>query len=446
MSDRKPILTPETLFSRESLWQSWLDVEAALARAQAEIGMIPEWAAADITANAHIERIGAKALQASIEETMAPILSLTRLLSERSGKGGDYVHWGATTQNVMQTGRLLLMRQAHHEILSQLQRIFTLLGGLAEEHADTPMVARTNRRHALPITFGFKVASWIEELSRTYQRLSETEARVFRLPFGGAVGAMHTFGSQGRALSAILARELDMGEMLVPSRVVNDLFVEYVVGISLLAMTIERVALELYTLMEEEISEVSEVLAKGVVGSSTMPHKVNPKRVVGVIATCARLRALAAPAMEAGRPSHEADAAANGLLAQVTEDSCRMGWELTRNFTNLLEQLVVHPERMLANLEMSGPALASENLMMALAAHTGRNRAHDIIHHVIEQAGGKNIGEALANDPQISGELSAWRIAALLDATAYTGESAPIAREAALLGQTLAKEIEQRFK
>jgi 3-carboxy-cis,cis-muconate cycloisomerase len=256
---------------------------------------------------------------------------------------------------------------------------------------------------------------------------------------------MHTYGGEGQALSKALARELQLGEMLVPSRVVNDLFVEYIVGISMMAMSIERIAQELYTLMEEEISEVSEVLAKGVVGSSTMPHKVNPKRVVGVIAICTRLRALAAPAMEAGRPSHEGDSASNQILSGVIEDACRLGWELTRNFATLLENLAVHPDRMRKNLAIAGPALASENLMMALAPHTGRSKAHDIIHHVIEDAAGLSIGHALTSDPQIRAHFSSEEIADLLDATAYTGESERMAREAAELSRSLQAGLQQRF-
>lgn len=433
--------TPETLFSQEAVWQSWLDVEAALARAQANIGMIPAWAAEDISANAFLDRIGTDALKASIKETMAPVLSLTRLLVERSGKSGDYVHWGATTQNVMQTGNLLIMRKAHQQILGQLCKVFESLATLADEHADTPMAGRTNRRHALPITFGFKVAGWIEELCRAHERLAQIETRTFCLPFGGAVGAMHSYGKQGRALSSALAKELNLGELLVPSRVVNDLFVDYVLGISMLAMSIERIALELYTLMEEEIGEISEQLAKGVVGSSTMPHKVNPKRVVKVIANCTRLRALAAPAMEAGRPSHEADASANYLLTSVIDDACRLGWELTTSFANLLERITVNKERMAKNLKLSGPAMASENLMMALAPHIGRNRAHDIIHHVIEDTPGDDITTNLANHPEIASHLTTERVTELLNVSNYTGDSEHIARDAARLSRTTANAL-----
>jgi adenylosuccinate lyase len=165
-------LTPETLFARDTLWQSWLDVESALARAQARLGMIPEWAAADITSAADLEKLNREALAANAARTLAPILSLTRSLAAAAGKAGDYVHWGATTQNVMQTGRILLMREADRSIRAALAHATERMGDLAREHAHTLMAGRTNRQHALPITFGFKVAGWIEEMDRNEARLS----------------------------------------------------------------------------------------------------------------------------------------------------------------------------------------------------------------------------------------------------------------------------------
>lgn len=442
--NNKPMnqIPPENLSAQSTHWQSWLDVEAALARAQARIGMIPEWAAEAISQNATLDKIGEDKLRASIEETMAPIMSLTRLLAERSGQAGDYVHWGATTQNVMQTGRLLVLRRVHQRIFGDLSRTMDRLSELADTHAETPMVGRTNRRHALPITFGFKVAGWIEELARATERLNEIRERVFRLPFGGAVGAMHAYGTQGKAVCTALAAELELDELLVPGRAVNDLFIEYIMGISLLAMSIERVSQELYLLMEEEISEVSETFSKQVVGSSTMPHKVNPKRVVKVIALCARVRALAAPAMESGRPTHEGDSAANSLLSSILDDTSSLGCELTTRFANLLDLIEVHPDNMQANLALTGEALASENLMMGLAAKIGRSRAHDMVHDVIVACHGQDIGSALANDADIKRQLDPETISELLDFRRYTGDSAHIARQAATMGRQVSRALQ----
>ena len=325
MLHKNMTLTPDTIFARSTQWQTWLDVEAALARVQGDIGMIPNWAAAKITAAAHLDVIGYDALEDDIARTMAPVLSLTRLLGNAAGDAGDYVHWGATTQNVMQTGRILLMRQADRAIRKQLA-LAARTGKLAHDEADTMMIGRTNRQNALPITFGFKVASWITELDRTEARLSDAARRLFVLPFGGAIGAMQSFGDQGRELNKRLAAELELAEMLLPGRAINDVFAEYLVQLSMLGMCIERVMTEAYTLIGQDYGELGERLDDGTIGSSTMPQKVNPKYVVPVAAQATQLRGCAATALETGRTSHEGDPLSNQILYAVLDQAIPLAW------------------------------------------------------------------------------------------------------------------------
>lgn len=426
-------LTPDTVFARDTLWQSWLDVEAALARAQADLGIIPAWAADDITAAADVNKLGRDALDADVRRTMAPILSLTRLLGQAAGKAGDYVHWGATTQNVMQTGRLLLLREANREIRVNLARAVKRMGALATQHAATPMAGRTNRQHALPITFGFKIAGWIEEMERAEARLSDATTRMLALPFGGAVGAMHAFGSRGRDLNRHLAAKLGLRELLVPGRTANDLFAEYVVQLALLAMTVERIMTEAYTLMTDEIGEVTELLDKGTVGSSTMPQKINPKYVVRSIALAAELRSFAAPALETGRSSHEGDSVANHLLSSVLDRAVPLAWRMSESFAETLTRLTPNPDRMAENLSRSKGAINAENLMMALAPMVGRAEAHDIVHHVLETGSVSD----LATTQDITAHLSSVEITNALDPASYTGDSEVIALEAARLATDL---------
>lgn len=436
-------LTPETLFSRHVLWQSWLDVEAALARAQGRLGMIPEWAAIQISAAADIDRLDSEALAADVARTMAPILSLTRFLAAAAGPAGDYVHWGATTQNVMQTGRILLMRQSDRAMRQRLAEATECLGRLARDHASTLMAGRTNRQHALPITFGFKVAGWIEEMGRAEERLSAACARLMSLPFGGAVGAMHAYGTAGRALNQAMAAELGLRELLVPGRTVNDLFADYLVQLSLLAMTVERIMAELYRLMAEEIGEIAERLDVGTVGSSTMPQKVNPKHVVRVIAQAIELRGLAGPALETGRCVHEGDAVSNQLLSSLLDTAVPLAWRMADGFADTLRRIIVVPQRMRENLHRSDGTITSENLMMALAPLLGRAEAHDIVHHALEQALARGITatEALCTDAAISAHLSPDAIAAALDPVTYTGDSAIIAGQAAELSVDIARRL-----
>lgn len=433
-------LTPETLFANDTLWQSWLDVEAALARAQADLGMIPDWAAVAITKAAKLDTLGREAMANDVKRTMAPILSLTRLLGKAAGKAGDYVHWGATTQNVMQTSRILLIRDADMAIRTNLARAVTRLGQLARDGAETLMAGRTNRQHALPITFGFKVAGWIEEMDRAEARLSDAATRLFALPFGGAVGAMHAYGGQGRALNRKLAADLGLRELLVPGRTVNDLFAEYILQLALLAMSIERIMTECYALMAEEIGELSEVLDEGTVGSSTMPQKVNPKFVVHTIAEAIELRGLATPALETGRSSHEGDAVANHLLASVLNTAIPLAWRLSDSFAETLSRITPCPDRMAQNLAHSGGSITAEGLMMTLAPHVGRAHAHDIVHHALEVGG----PQSLQNDPAITAHLSSAEIVAALDPAGYLGDSVAIAHAAADLATDLAQRLTTR--
>lgn len=436
-------LSPETLFSPRMLWQAWLDVEVALAHAQAELEIIPAWAAEGIAAVADVDALGLEALEDESRRTRAPIHALTRVVTARAGRAGGYVHWGATTQNVMQTGRLLLMRRAQAQVSAHLAGALDRLAELAETHADTQMIGRTNRRHALPISFGFKVAGWIEELDRAVDRLSTMERRVFVLPFGGAVGAMHAFDGQGREINRRMALRLGLGELLVPGRAVNDLFTDYIVTVALLATTVERIARELYGLMTEEIGEVSETLDVDVVGSSTMPHKINPKLVVHVIAMAADLRATASPAMEGALTANEGDAAANHLIARLLDHACPLAWRLARSFEELCRIIAPLPDRMTGNLLRSGPHPASERLMMRLAAELGHLQAHDIVHDILATAGPDLAATArrVAALPQLDGRLSEEDARAALDPTTYLGESARIARDAAGLGRALAARL-----
>ena len=429
--------TPDSIFARSSQWQAWLDVEAALARAQADIGMIPDWAADKISAAAQLDVIGYDALVADIGRTMAPVLSLTRLLAKAAGDAGDYVHWGATTQNVMQTGRILLLRTADKAIRQHLAGAATRLGQLAEDEAETMMIGRTNRQHALPITFGFKVAGWITELDRAEARLTDAAKRLFVLPFGGAIGAMHAYGPQGREVNQRLAAALELREMLVPGRTMNDVFAEYLLQLSLLAMFVERVMTEAYTLIGGDYAELGERLEAGAVGSSTMPQKVNPKYVVPVAAHAAQLRGTSALALESGRTSHEGDPLSNQVLAATLDQAVPLAWRMCAGFAEALDRLIVRRDVMADKLAGVGSAVCAENLMMTLAPLVGRGRAHDIVHHALE-AGGP---AALYNNPEISRHLSVSDIEAALDPTNYLGDSASIAREAAQLAVSIATRL-----
>jgi 3-carboxy-cis,cis-muconate cycloisomerase len=433
-------MTPDTLFSPTNLWQSWLDVEVALAQAQADLGIIPAWAAEGIAEVAKVSILGFDTLEAEAARTRAPIHALTRVLSDRAGRAGNYVHWGATTQNVMQTGRILLMRKSQGKLSYHMANAIIRLADLAETHSGTPMIGRTNRRHALPISFGFKVAGWIEELDRAVARLTAMEGRVFVLPFGGAVGAMHAFEGRGLEINRLMAANLGLRELLVPGRAVNDIFADYTAQIALWATTVERIARELYAMMAEEVEEVTETLGDGVVGSSTMPHKVNPKHVVQLIAMAADLRSAAMPAMEGALTINEGDAAANHLIVRILDRVCPLAWKLSLGFDGLCGVIQPWPMRMAQNLEKSGAQSASERLMMMIARDLGHSQAHDLLHDILAKPNldRETIAAEVVALPDLNGRISLETARAALDPQTYLGDSARIAQAGAALGRDLA--------
>jgi len=451
MNNQSSVMRPSKaeirdLFSQRSLWQAWLDIEAALAETQAELGVIPTAAAWEIRHKASFDHIDAQRLGEDMERTRAPIVSLVRALAKAcDGDAGGYVHWGATTQNVMQTGRTMLMQRAHRAFMMRFADVLEKLAGLADEGACMLMAGRTNNRHALPITFGFKVAGWIDEMLRHRDRLTGAEPRIFMSLWGGAVGAMHAFGEQGPEINRRLSRRLGLQAMAVPSRAATDQFTEYVMILAMLSASFTKIARELYTLMADEFAEVFEDLGEDVVGSSTMPQKVNPKITVQVIALAARLRSQVPLALEAMQPTHEGDAANNQMLSALIDTVCPLAYELITAMEELLGCIRLAPERMRANLAASGPFIVAEHAMMVLAPAIGRTRAHDLMHHAVAKATleGSVLTDLLLRDHAVRDAIGEQAIRAALDPASYTGQCEEMARAQAACAREAVAQIHE---
>src|SRR2546422_7206241 len=247
------------LFTEDARFQSWLDVEAALAEAQAELGIIPERAAREIVSKAHLKYLDLAAVRAGLAKTGHPLVPLVWALDRAcDGDAGGYVHWGATTQNVTQTGLLLQARRAHDIFLRQLAAILTALADLAERTKGVLLPGRTHGQHAVPATFGFKVAVWIDELCRHVERLRGCEGRVFVAMLGGGAGTLASLGELGLATQDRMAARLGMRAMTMPARTIGDHQAEYVMLLGMLAAFNDTAAPEIYTLMKQEFGEVEE--------------------------------------------------------------------------------------------------------------------------------------------------------------------------------------------
>lgn len=412
------------LFTETSRYQSWLDVEVALAQAQAELGVIPPQAAAEIERKAHVSNLDLERVRAGLARTGHPLVPLVWELDRVcEGDAGGYVHWGATTQNITQTGQLLQVRRAHHIFLQQLATILNTLADLAEQTKDALLPGRTHGQHAVPATFGYKVAVWIDELCRHVERLRGCEGRVFVAMLGGGAGTLASLGEIGLALQDGMAARLNMGTMPVPARTLGDHQAEYVTLLGLLAATCSKIGREIYTLMKQEFGELEEPVPPGTVGSSTMPQKRNPKLSQDIVAAAAQIRALVPLALEAMQTEHEADRTTSVMMNRAITEACMLTGDMLQRLVSLFSGLQVFPERMRRNLDLSGGLIMAEALMLELGKEIGRQRAHDVIYEAAQASVTQErpFRELLAEDPHVTRRLKPEEIEALLDPAQYTG-------------------------
>ena len=432
------------LFTRNALWQSWLDVEAALAVAEADLGMIPAEAAAEIGRKAQLSLLDIGRIEDGLRVTGHPLVPIIWELDRIcAGDAGGYIHWGATTQNITQTGQILQLRKTHGILLSQLARLLDGYAALAERTRDYVMAGRTHGQHAVPATFGYKVAVWIDELVRHVERLRQCEPRLFVAMLGGGAGTLASFGPEGRRVQDRLAQELGLNSMAVPSRVLLDHIAEYVMVLSMLASTGTRIAREIYTLMKEEFAEVEEPVSPGTVGSSTMPQKRNPKLSQDIITLSAMIRAQVPLALESMQAEHEADRAITNIAGRAVEQACAQAGDMLERLVMLAEGMQVFPERMRQNLDLSGGLIMSETLMLELGRTIGRQRAHDVIYELAQEAATSDrpFRELLAAQPDVSSRLSSEELDRLLDPLNHIGQCREMADEQAAVGRRVAAEL-----
>jgi 3-carboxy-cis,cis-muconate cycloisomerase len=432
------------LYRLENRWQAWLDVEAALAKAQAELGIIPNEAAAAIAKAAHYELLDRARLDEGFARTGHTIVPLVWELSRVVGEQhGGWVHWGATTQNITQTGDLLVLRQAHGIFLRQIADALDAAASLAERGAEMPIAGRTHGQHAVPATFGYKVAVWIDELIRHVERLQQAAPRIFVAMLGGGAGTYASLGELGPKVQAGIGRHLGFGSMRVPSRVLLDHLAENICLLGMLAASCGRIGREIYTLMKTEFGEVEEPVPPGTVGSSTMPQKRNPKLCQDIIAAAAEIRAIVPLGLEAMMTEHEADRTTSLMMDSAESRACIATGDMLSRLVEIFRGLKLDPERMRANLDLGGGLIMAEAVMLDLGQALGRQHAHDVVYDAAMAAAveRKSFGDLLAADPRVTAHLDKPAIEKLLDPTAYTGLSADMARDAAVRARATATEL-----
>ena len=412
------------LFDDRTRVQRCLDVEMALARVQARLGVIPAAAAVEINRHGDAGDYDLAELGVGTVRAGTPIVPLVNMLVTRCADGhGEWAHWGATTQDIMDTGMVLQMRDACLFVERDIGLIRSGLAGLVRRYRDAPMAGRSNLQHAIPITFGYKAAVWLSAFQRHAQRLAEIRPRLLVGEFGGAVGTLASLGAKGMAVQTALMAELGLGQPVIAWHTARDGVAEIAQFLALLTASCAKLALDVRLLMQTEVAEAFEPAQSGRGGSSTMPQKRNPVAGNFVHAGAALVRQQASVLVEAMVQDHErATGPFQMEWAAVPEVFCLTGGCLAHTVA-LAEGLVVDVGRMRANLDVTGGLLLSEAVMMGLGAKLGRSRAHHLVQEIGLKAagGGGRFIDLLAADQEIAGCLDRVQLEALLDPARYTG-------------------------
>ncbi len=417
--------TPElrAIFSDDAVLRSWMRVEAALARAEARAGMIPSGAAEAIAACVETTTWEPAVLAAGIADTFHPLVPAIRLLADRCGEAGAYVHWGATTQDIMDTGLVLQLRAAFGVLMRDLRALRDEWAALAARHRDTPMPGRTHGQHAPPITFGFKVAVWVAELDRHLERFAACRPRLLVGQLAGASGTLASFGPQGLQVQRLMMDELGLGVPPIAWHTARDTLGEFVALLGLLCATLAKTALEIIHLQQTEVAEVEEPFNWGKVGSSTMPHKRNPMICELIVALGRIVRQDAALALDTMVQEHERDMGAWQAEWEYIPRACLLTGSALAHSLRVARGLRVDERRMRANIDLSGGLALSEVIMLELGRVIGRQDAHEVVYRIamrVAESGG-SFRQALLDDDEVRGRLDAEQIDALLQPERYLG-------------------------
>jgi 3-carboxy-cis,cis-muconate cycloisomerase len=411
------------IFSDDGYVDRCVSVEAALAKAQGNLGVIPKEAADDIVAKAIPRAIDRRVLKEDMEIVGRIIAPIVKQLTAACGKNGAYVHWGATTQDIMDTAVVLQIRDALKILEDDQARLIAVLKRLTREHRATLMAGRTAGQQALPTTFGLKTAVWLQEMARHQERLSQSKARVLVGQFGGAVGTLASLGRAGLDVQAALMAELGLATPIVTWHAARDRFVEICLVLAMMTASLGKIAAEIGTLMRTEISEVFEGYVPGRGSSSTMPQKRNPRFAEFIPAIAKLSNRNAALMLEAMAREHERSGPPWIAEWAALPEIFILAAGALRQSVDMLEGLDVRKERMRENLELTKGLILSEAAMMALAPHLTRLGAKKVVEQACKTALSENrhLRDVLAEMPEITRYLSPKNLEDLFDPANYIG-------------------------
>jgi 3-carboxy-cis,cis-muconate cycloisomerase len=380
------------VFSDENRVQKYLDFEAALARAQAKLGIIPK-------------------------EVVQQLVNLCK-----DGLG-EWSHWGATTQDITDTATVMQIREALDIIEKEINAISDALAALAKKYRDTPMAGRSNLQQAVPITFGYKMATMLAAFERHKQRLKELRPRVLVGEFGGAAGTLSSLGKDGLKVQEELVKELKLGQPAISWHTVRDCIAEAGCFLGLVTGSCGKIAFDVKLLMQTEVEEVYEPFHSGRGSSSTMPQKRNPISSVYITAQTAMVRQLVAALLEAQIEDHERATGPWEIEWIALPEIFMLSAGALAQTRFLVEGLQVNEKKMRENLDITKGLIMSEAVMMGLGAELGRNRAHDLVYDICREVvkTGRPLIDLLAEDKEISKHADRKKLEKLVDPANYLG-------------------------
>jgi 3-carboxy-cis,cis-muconate cycloisomerase len=417
--------TPEmrAIFDDRELVRKYVEVEVALAKAEARCGVIPEEAAQEIAASCSADTLDFDLLRHETEIVGYPILPLVHQISKQAGNSGGYVHWGATTQDIMDTAVVLQIRDAFELIETDINELRRILADMAQRYRTTPMAGRTHLQQALPITFGYKAAIWLNMFDRHAERLAQARPRVLVGQFAGAAGTLASLGDKGLAVQQAMMEELRLGTPTSTWHVARDGFAEAVNLLGLITGSLGKIAYDVMLMASNEFGELYEPFVKGRGASSTMPQKRNPISSELMLACAKGVRQQAGLMLDA--MVQDLERATGPWHAEwiAIPESFILSAGALKQARFMLGGLIVDEAAMAKNLNMTNGLIVAEAVMMGLAPYIGRQDAHDVVYdacRIVNEQGGR-LADVLNALPAIASRLQPELIEQLTDPTNYLG-------------------------
>jgi 3-carboxy-cis,cis-muconate cycloisomerase len=411
------------VFSDRALIARYVEVEIALARAQARCGVIPADAAEAIARRCDAAALDLDLMRQETDNVGYPILPLVHQLVKQCGEAGRYLHWGATTQDIMDTAVVLQVREGLCMVGEDIAALRKILADLAQQHRDTPMAGRTHLQQALPITFGYKAAIWLAMLDRHAERLAQLGPRVLVGQLAGAAGTLASIGEQGFAVQAAFCEELGLGVPIATWHVARDGFAEVVNFLGLVTGTLGKIALDIMIMASTELAEVYEPFVPGRGASSTMPQKRNPISSELMLAAAKAVRQHAGLMLDAMIQDFERATGPWHAEWMAIPESFVLTAGALHQAKFALGGLIVDQARMAQNLGISKGLIVAEAVMMHLAPFIGRQQAHDVVYaacRMVNQTG-RTLAEVLAEDAEVARHFDRAALDRLTDPASYLG-------------------------